>query len=331
MAADASTTERPALSPRASLALLTLQLRAAQHEASAAEAEVSGWDLDASVAHLRARLAPRVESRRVELDEEMKRERAAAAEAVSAARVQAAAIVAEAQAEVEARAAEAERERRLAAEREAQAAELALLATAAEHEASDGSEHEEDCASKAVDEVAVTASAAVVDVAIDDDRNEQSAVTGELPVVEPLTEVEPTEATSAPAVDGSADASTAETVARLTALRSLVDELLRAAAPAPEVTPAASTAPVESASIKVVIDADSFSQAFSSAISSLLDERLALHRAQQEAWMTAPWRVVPVAAPPPKKSFWANAWHADVLLSVMAMAIILVILIAWST
>jgi hypothetical protein len=122
----------------------------------------------------------------------------------------------------------------------------------------------------------------------------------------------------------------AETLSRLTALRTLVDELMRVTATG--VPPASVvTAPSESASIKVVIDADSFGKAFSTAIGSMMDERLAMHRAQQEAWMNAPWRVVPAASPPPKKSFWANAWHADVLLSVIAMIIVLVVLVAWST
>src|SRR5262245_4961054 len=99
-----------------------------------------------------------------------------------------------------------------------------------------------------------------------------------------------------------------------------------AGAPLPDVV----SAPTESASIKVVIDADSFSTAFATAIASVMDERLAVQRAQQETWMSAPWRVVPTAAPA-KKSFWSNAWHADVLLSVLAMVIVIVVLVAWST
>src|SRR5262245_9112906 len=82
------------LSPRAGAALLTLQLRAAQQEAAAAEAEDAGWDLEASIAHLTSRLAPRVEDRRQALDAELVRERAAAADALAQARADAARIVA---------------------------------------------------------------------------------------------------------------------------------------------------------------------------------------------------------------------------------------------
>lgn len=359
MATDAGTAERVALSPRAGVALLTLQLRAAQHEAAAAEADETGWDLDASLAHLRTKLTPRVEERRTELDEEMKRERAMAAAAIGAARTQAAAIVAEAEAAAEQErqlasqrqaeaaqvavlaAAAAEHERRLAAEREADAAELARLAAMV----SDGEVDEQPAAAVDTDStpvagvvegVALTAAvASVIDEVTVATPAAQADDTIELPVVDvsPDGLVDSTPAAELPPVAAS-DVSTAETLARLTALRTLVDELLRVTAAGeslPAGVTAPSAAPSESASIKVVIDADSFSQAFAAAISSVMDERLALHRAQQETWMNAPWRVVPVAAPPPKKSFWSNAWHADVLLSVLAMIIVLVVLLAWST
>ena len=41
-------------------------------------------------------------------------------------------------------------------------------------------------------------------------------------------------------------------------------------------------------------------------------------------------RYVPVQAPPAKKSFWAHAWHPDVLLSGLAMVIVIIVLIAWT-
>jgi hypothetical protein len=41
-----------------------------------------------------------------------------------------------------------------------------------------------------------------------------------------------------------------------------------------------------------------------------------------------PWWAAP-PAPPQKKSFWADAWHADVFLWLVAMAIAVVVLLAW--
>jgi len=34
--------------------------------------------------------------------------------------------------------------------------------------------------------------------------------------------------------------------------------------------------------------------------------------------------------PSKKKSFWANAWHPDLLLSGLAMVIVVIVLIAWT-
>ena len=301
------------LSPRAGVALLTLQLRAALQEAAAAEAEDAGWDLDESISHIRSRLAPRVEDRRRALDEEMTHERVAATDALARARADAAAIVANAQA-----AADADHDRR---EQQEALAAAALVV----HEVAD-----DDVANEGAD-VAVDIAVEGAEVASDGAEQADSAPQTEPPgqFDEPPLVDRPTGADQAEATQP-VDASTVETLARLTALRNLVDELMRATATGAAL-PSLVPSPPESASVKVVIDADSFGKAFSTAIATMMDERLAMHRAQQEAWMTAPWRVVPAAAPPPKKSFWANAWHADVLLSVIAMIIVLVVLVAWST
>ena len=74
-----------ALSPRANIALLTLQLRAALQEAAAAEADEAASDDDAARAQLRERAVPLIEKRRAELDAILARERAEASAKVAAA------------------------------------------------------------------------------------------------------------------------------------------------------------------------------------------------------------------------------------------------------
>jgi hypothetical protein len=74
--------------------------------------------------------------------------------------------------------------------------------------------------------------------------------------------------------------------------------------------------------VTVVLDADSFARAFAAAITPVLEAR---------AEMLAANRTVTMMPAPTKKSFWADTWHADVLLSVLAMVIVVVVLIAWST
>ena len=82
--------------------------------------------------------------------------------------------------------------------------------------------------------------------------------------------------------------------------------------------------------VNVVIDADSFARAFASALAPILE---AIERSRQATTHFPPptqsFRVV--QTPPPKKSFWANAWHADVLLSAVAVVIVLAVLVAWTS
>lgn len=81
----------------------------------------------------------------------------------------------------------------------------------------------------------------------------------------------------------------------------------------------------------VVVDPDSFSRAFAAAFAvafaTVLDERfagLAGGAPAGPAWHVAPTPV------PARKSFWAGMWHADVFLSLVAMLVVLVVLVAWS-
>jgi hypothetical protein len=88
--------EAGALSPRAGVALLTLQLRSTLQEAVDAEAEVASLDVDTALWQLRSRLGPLMEDRRRAIDDDLVAEQKQADVAVVAARAEAAQIVADA-------------------------------------------------------------------------------------------------------------------------------------------------------------------------------------------------------------------------------------------
>ncbi|MDP2292123.1 MAG: hypothetical protein Q8M22_13110 [Actinomycetota bacterium] len=96
MSSESGSTDTTALSPRAGIALLTLQLRAAMQEAAEAEADAVAVDLDAARDLLRARLAPMLDERRRALDDTLAATRTEAARAVAAAHRAASVIVAHA-------------------------------------------------------------------------------------------------------------------------------------------------------------------------------------------------------------------------------------------
>jgi len=75
-----------ALSPRASVAMLSLQLRSAVQAAAATEASVAAIDQEAAREELRSRLAPLLADRRAQLESSLTAAREAAAAEVSAAR-----------------------------------------------------------------------------------------------------------------------------------------------------------------------------------------------------------------------------------------------------
>ncbi len=84
-------------------------------------------------------------------------------------------------------------------------------------------------------------------------------------------------------------------------------------------------------SMTVVVDPDSFSRAFAAAFAvafaAVLDERFAGLVGGAPAGPA--WHVAP-APVPARKSFWSGMWHADVFLSLVAMLVVLVVLVAWS-
>lgn len=77
--------------------------------------------------------------------------------------------------------------------------------------------------------------------------------------------------------------------------------------------------------IVVTLDAESFAKAFANALAGIAPQLGAAAGFRPDA------PVFVSQAPAPKRSGWADAWHADVLLLALAMVIVLVILVAWST
>jgi hypothetical protein len=89
--------------------------------------------------------------------------------------------------------------------------------------------------------------------------------------------------------------------------------------PAPLPAPVAGTA---AANVTVVFDVEAFARAFAAAFVTAMEHRD--HVAPRPTYV--------VQQPPAKKSgFWAHAWHADVLLALVAMVIVLAVLAAWTS
>ena len=74
----------------------------------------------------------------------------------------------------------------------------------------------------------------------------------------------------------------------------------------------------------VMIDPESFARAVALAVAAVLDARPAQTAMQPQFY----GQTVPSATR--KASFWSGMWHADVLLTLIAVAIIVIILFAWS-
>jgi hypothetical protein len=117
---------------------------------------------------------------------------------------------------------------------------------------------------------------------------------------------------------------TTEPVAPLTAedVRSIVeDALTRLGAREPIAVPV-------TAGLDPELFARALAAAFGAAFGAMLDERRVPLAA---APLESPWVQYAAVPAPVKKSFWTNVWHVDVMLSVLAAVIVLVVLIAWST
>jgi hypothetical protein len=356
---ESTMTDATQLSPRAAIALLTLQLRSTVQEAVEAEAAADAIDVDAALWQLRSRLTPLIDERRRALDEEVAHERVRAAEAIAAAHAEADRIT---NADLEAAAA------RTLAERAA--AELARREAEWQAIVDDP---------PAVPDVAELEGASLVGGPLSDDAPlleaplpgalllDPPAVEADValfdpPVAEPeipnvSSDPDASESTSdhdtseAPAEDGTPelfdqavfwgyepDASVDESEdapEAATEPTTLPPPLPPRLAPNTLVQPAIEPAlhddvwartvdRSDDAAMRVTLDADSFARAFAAAVAPILEARQQAPQLPPQAWM-------PYQAPPtPKKSFWAHAWHPDVLLSGLAMVIVIIVLIAWT-
>jgi chemosensory pili system protein ChpA (sensor histidine kinase/response regulator) len=304
------------LSPRAGIAMMTLQIRAITQEAATIEAQYTPIDHEAARQQLRDRLNPLIEQRERGFVEELEAVRSETERTLGAARSEAADIVAERHARLaDEQAAAAEEAARLEAERaeaerleaERLAAEAAeaerleverLAAEAAEAERLEAERREAERAAAERLEVARLALAA-------------NAVAAPTIAAEPSTEV------------------AAEPMAQFIAEPIVPNEVF---APAPGLTPqnapAPATLPVlasNQAPVNVTIDADAFARVFATVFASLIEHRLVDQPTQMymRPMMEAP------APAPAKQGFWSQARHPDVLLMGLATAIVLVVLAAW--
>ena len=316
------------LSPRAAIALMSLQLRSTVHEAVEAEAGADAIDTEAALWQLRSRLAPLIEDRRRALEAEVAAERERAAAQIADAHAEADRVVTTAVEEAAACAAAEEAALRAAVEEAAaRVAEEEAAARAAEEEAALRAAEEEAAARAAEDEAAARAA------------EEEAAAES------PGVEFEPPEL-GAPRMMPSVLLLAPQGVPAAVGTP-LFDDLMvewpldQSAPSPPELLPAPVTMPpprvgplmppppgpvvedVERAPLHVVIDAESFARAFAAALAPALENRQAPYQLPPQVWM-------PHQAPAPKKSFWSHAWHPDVLLSGLAMVIVIIVLVAWT-
>lgn len=314
MPTEAMTTRAAALSPRAGVALLTLQLRTSLHEAAAAEAEEAQVDQDAALAQLRAQLAPLVDERRRSLDGALERARGEAAATVAAAHAQASALVAR----VVTIAPGTLPPPTIEQEWPSDIALLAQQLRAAQQEAADAEAEE---------------------TALDQDGARQQLLARLGPLMQErrrLLDVELAEARAeATIVVAAAHSEASAIVAKTTVSEEPVEQpAANAATIVPSTFPPPTSPPAISAAallappaalpqpITVVVDAHAFAQVFATVLATILDERLPSGREARPA-------VTASSPAAQKRSFWSLAGHLDVLLLGVAMAIVLVILAAW--
>ena len=324
MSSDILVADASGLSPRAHIALLTLQLRAALREAEEAELAEEEWDADAATAHLRVRLQPLVDERGAALDDDLARARAEAAARIESVR----AVLDEAPPRDQVRS---------AAPLDDDAHLLDLVEASYVVEVTAVVIDRPLIDRPRIDEVALVAVPTIVDVpsafaapvialpVADRHQSTRPPMIGPSfapPVADrTIADVEPIVPSGLRSAEhlNAAWGRPSTSAAPLTAddVRAIVAELLAE-------TTARHTAP-----LPVATDPEAFSRAFASAfgaaLGAALDERLV--RLPYGAPLGTPRYV----APSPKRSFWANMWHADVMMSLLAAVIVLVVLIAWST
>ena len=361
MSSDTLVADASGLSPRAHIALLTLQVRAAIREAEDAELAEEQWDAEAATAHLRSRLQPLVDERRAALADDLDQARTAALARIESVRevleASPRSVVPDLLPETQAADATVVPDAEVP-DVDVPDAESPDVVAVSEHVVADvdrvpdidggpdvelsGVELSElvapDVELPAVEVSDVVAvSAAGVEVAAD-----LPAVVCSPPVrvhgpggatwSAPTRSETPTawhvpradqQAFAPPAVERpvatTAWARPSTPAMPLTAddVRAIVAELL------------AETTARQNAPLPVAMDPEAFSRAFAAAfgaaLGAALDERLG------GLPYGAPFGSARFTPPVPKRSFWTNMWHADVMMSLLAAVIVLVVLIAWST
>lgn len=303
MLSETVSTSDPSLPPRAGIALLTLQLRAALNEAAEAESAGSA-DHDAARDQLRARLHPLLDERRRALDQALFEAQAHAHAKVAAAH-RAAAVLA------------------IQTTKRAAAAALVHASVAAR------SEPAVPTVAAFYDEEPIVAA---VDARVVADPAVENALAGNTPAADtarlvadlewPITQVIPS--LSATVVTPCDDAMSDGPVVAVADTAEAPADVRWSWPPPPPPPP---TTNPTSITTNLVIDAEAFATVFATVFASVLDERLSALGTG-----VAPWHgyvPAPIAPAPVKQSFWAHARHTDVLLLTFAMIIGLVILAAW--
>ncbi len=297
MSADLQHTVNPSLSPRAGIAMLTLQIRATLQEAAEVEAQYVDIDHEAAKRQLRERLEPLIQERTRSF-----------AEAIDAARDEAARTVAAAHDEASHLRAEAAEAERVAAE-EAAAAEAAAA------------EAERVAAEEAAQAARIAAEAASLPGRIASD--EQELVEAESAV--DAVAIDATPDWAEPIIDTPAEAVADEVVAPDEVLAPPMVRAADAAAPSPFARQTLPPPPPQQ--INVSIDAEAFAKVFATVFASLVEQRVQ-HMPPAPGFV--PYAIAaPAQAAPAKQGFWRHARHPDVLLLGLATAIVLVVLAAW--
>jgi hypothetical protein len=342
---EARMVDPSALSPRAAVALLTLQLRATLQRAVEVESQVASIDVDAELWQLRSKLAPLMEDRRRALADDLAAEQANAAEAIGEAHARAEQLVADAQARADAAAARAaeqaarnENARRAAAALAARAAMATPQPTPQPIPRPTPDDPSDDVVAPALETVREPTSPVIFDDPLTDWQPAEPLAPVLLPPPPPPVSIEvPTIIEATAPVEP--DARPSLEVASDPLVVSVGDDAAWAEhPPVPTATlrlPAVATPadllwsqpdPSRSQAMHVVIDADSFAKAFAAALAPVLEAQ-----GQAPTFGYPPAGYVPAQPQAPKKkSFWANAWHPDVLLSGLAMVIVIIVLIAWT-
>lgn len=289
------------LAPRAAAALLTLQVRAAQTEAAEAEAALAAIDVEAALEDLRTRVRPLVDERRRAHEHELAAARAEANLAISEARRQAAEILAVGDAIPV-------HDERLVAEIASPLPDRSPLPDPVIPSVA--------AVPAEVGPVEAT-SVAVTPVAVFDDLLvEAGVIAAHLSVG----------VDGAPSPWAAPTDSAATTIPDGTTVMPVIVPISDDAAPFPGRSLgelASSATATDGTQVHVVLDSESFAQAFAAALGPVFER-------SPELGAYLPSRYAPGSGKVAKPGFWSHAWHPDVLLSGLAMVIVIVVLVAWA-